>query len=90
MKTETTALVAPLAQPAPVAVVINQKICSVKSTQAVVHALPTVNHEIVDVIKPKKKKKKCRPKILTHIIEGFIIQEAPEPFPVGISFALGY
>lgn len=25
-----------------------------------------------------------KPNVLTHVIEGFVIQEAPEPFPVGI------
>jgi hypothetical protein len=33
-------------------------------------------------MKPKATVKRSRPKILTHIIEGFIIQEATEPFPV--------
>lgn len=34
--------------------------------------------------KPVREKslKRSRPKILTHVIEGFIIQEAMEPFPV--------
>jgi len=27
---------------------------------------------------------RVRPRILTHVIEGFVIQEANEPFPVGI------
>jgi len=29
-----------------------------------------------------------KPKILTHVIEGFIIQEASEPFPVYIKLTL--
>lgn len=32
--------------------------------------------------KREKSNKKTKPKVLTHIIEGFIIQEAMEPFPV--------
>lgn len=30
-----------------------------------------------------------KPQILTHIIEGFVIQEGAEPFPVGILFCGG-
>lgn len=32
----------------------------------------------------KKRKRTSKPKVLTHIIEGFIIQEATEPFPVSV------
>lgn len=35
--------------------------------------------------KREKSHKKTKPKVLTHIIEGFIIQEAMEPFPVNRS-----
>lgn len=31
---------------------------------------------------PEKQTAKVMPQILTHIIEGFVIQEGPEPFPV--------
>lgn len=30
-----------------------------------------------------------KPQILTHIIEGFVIQEGAEPFPVGIFLLWG-
>lgn len=33
----------------------------------------------------EKQTAKIRPQVLTHIIEGFVIQEGPEPFPVSIS-----
>lgn len=31
-----------------------------------------------------KQKAIVKPQVLTHIIEGFLIQEAAEPFPVSI------
>jgi len=44
------------------------------------------NHEKKCEEKPvavsKSSGKSKKPKILTHVIEGFIIQEASEPFPV--------
>lgn len=33
----------------------------------------------------EKQKAIVKPHILTHVIDGFVIQEGPEPFPVGNS-----
>lgn len=32
--------------------------------------------------KPKLPKALVKPQVLTHVIEGFVIQEASEPFPI--------
>jgi len=32
--------------------------------------------------KPKLPKAMVKPQVLTHVIEGFVIQEASEPFPM--------
>ena len=33
----------------------------------------------------EKQRAIVKPHILTHVIEGFVIQEGPEPFPVRIA-----
>lgn len=40
------------------------------------------------VVITKASVKSKKPKILTHVIEGFIIQEASEPFPVSYFMSL--
>ena len=49
---------------------------------------PKLSLSIVPVTTAKKQQAIVKPHILTHVIEGFIIQEAAEPFPVSSLLAV--
>ena len=40
------------------------------------------------VVNGGRQKAIVKPHVLTHVIGGFVIQEAPEPFPVSMKYLL--
>ena len=57
----------------------NRQVESMEVSEKAHHSTPTMPDNSVVV---EKQKAIVKPHILTHVIEGFIIHEGPEPFPV--------
>ena len=52
--------------------------------------VPVKQDTILEMPPVEKQRAIVKPHILTHVIEGFVIQEGPEPFPVCIEIVQGH